>query len=214
MIARRAHHPAGQRRRPPARRGRGGNCWPTLSRRLPDVGFAARRRRTGMRGAVPAQHRRHRPALPTPSAPACPPTNFAGHRGVPVGAIGREDDPASTLGLRRADLKSRPSPVRYAGAVVAVLTHQTALASTRKSSPLERACLDCATDLAHMISRQVPNVGDLAMSRSSPASATGSSASTRTASSSSPARTRCRPTHRMGLTSELEATTSSRSPGR
>jgi two-component system, sensor histidine kinase PdtaS len=59
-------------------------------------------------------------------------------------------------------------PVRYKDEVVAVLTHQTALAS-RKVSPLEAAYLDCAGDLLHMLSEGTfPNVGDLAMSRSSP----------------------------------------------
>jgi two-component system, sensor histidine kinase PdtaS len=59
-------------------------------------------------------------------------------------------------------------PVRYNDAVVAVLTHQTALAA-RKASPLESAYLDCAGDLLLMLSEGTfPNVGDLAMSRSSP----------------------------------------------
>lgn len=59
-------------------------------------------------------------------------------------------------------------PVRYKNGVVAVLTHQTALAS-RKASPLESAYLDCAGDLLHMLSEGTfPNVGDIAMSRSSP----------------------------------------------
>ncbi|KUI19160.1 ATPase [Mycobacterium sp. GA-1285] len=59
-------------------------------------------------------------------------------------------------------------PVRYKDEVVAVLTHQTALAS-RKASPLESAYLDCAGDLLHMLSEGTfPNVGDIAMSRSSP----------------------------------------------
>ncbi|HET6734390.1 sensor histidine kinase [Mycobacterium sp.] len=59
-------------------------------------------------------------------------------------------------------------PVRYNNEVVAVLTHQTALAS-RKASPLENAYLDCARDLLLMLSEGTfPNVGDLAMSRSSP----------------------------------------------
>ena len=53
-------------------------------------------------------------------------------------------------------------PVRYDNQVVAVLTHQTALAA-RKASPLERAYLDCAGDLLHMLSEGTfPNVGDLA----------------------------------------------------
>jgi two-component sensor histidine kinase len=51
---------------------------------------------------------------------------------------------------------------------VAVLTHQTALGA-RKASPLETAYLDCAADLLHMLSEGTfPNVGDVAMSRSSP----------------------------------------------
>ena len=59
-------------------------------------------------------------------------------------------------------------PVRYDNHVVAVLTHQTAFAA-RKASPLERAYLDCAGDLLHMLSEGTfPNVGDLPISRSSP----------------------------------------------
>jgi two-component system, sensor histidine kinase PdtaS len=51
---------------------------------------------------------------------------------------------------------------------VAVLTHQ-AQADRRKASPLERAYLDCARDLLHMLAEGTfPNVGDAAMSRSSP----------------------------------------------
>ncbi len=85
------------------------------------------------------------------------------------GAIGSEADPGRGLSLRRTDLKVEAVPVRYGNQVVAVLTHQTALASTRESSPLERAYLDCAGDLVHMLSEGTfPNVGDLAMSRSSP----------------------------------------------
>ncbi|HNM85081.1 MAG TPA: histidine kinase N-terminal domain-containing protein [Mycobacterium sp.] len=121
------------------------------------------------------------------------------------GAIGREDDPASTLGLRRADLKIEAVPVRYAGAVVAVLTHQTALASTRKSSPLERAYLDCATDLAHMISAgRFPNVGDLAMSRSSPRVGDGFIRLDANGVIVFASPNAVSAYHRMGLTSELE----------
>jgi len=59
-------------------------------------------------------------------------------------------------------------PVRYGNEVVAVLTYQTALGA-RKASPLETAYLDCAGDLLHMLSEGTfPNVGDVAMSRSSP----------------------------------------------
>ncbi|ORA31622.1 sensor histidine kinase [Mycobacterium aquaticum] len=60
-------------------------------------------------------------------------------------------------------------PVRHRDQVVAVLTHQTALAARRLASPLEGAYLNCAGDLLHMLAEGTfPNVGDLAMSRSSP----------------------------------------------
>ena len=72
------------------------------------------------------------------------------------GAIGRSGEDIEAV------------PVRHDDQVVAVLTHQTAL-SGRKSSPLEIAYLDCAADLMQMLSEGTfPNVGDLAMSRSSP----------------------------------------------
>ncbi len=86
------------------------------------------------------------------------------------GAIGR----AATVEPQR-DSAERPAPsveavpVRYGERVVAVLTHQTALEAHRKSSPLETAYIDCAADLMHMLSEGTfPNVGDVAMSRSSP----------------------------------------------
>ncbi|EHB58665.1 signal transduction histidine kinase [Mycolicibacterium rhodesiae JS60] len=82
------------------------------------------------------------------------------------GAIGRGDsDPK----LRETDIDVEAVPVRYSNHVVAVLTHQTALAERRTSSPLERAYLDCAGNLLHMLTEGTfPNVGDLALSRSSP----------------------------------------------
>jgi two-component system, sensor histidine kinase PdtaS len=62
------------------------------------------------------------------------------------------------------------SPVRYGGHVVAVLTqHHNASAARRKSSDLETAYRECATDLVHMLSEGTfPDVGDVAMSRSTP----------------------------------------------
>lgn len=60
-------------------------------------------------------------------------------------------------------------PVRHADRVVAVLTHQTALAPGRKTSRLETAYLRCARDLVQMLSEGTfPDVDDLALSRSSP----------------------------------------------
>ncbi len=68
----------------------------------------------------------------------------------------------------RPSLNVEAVPVRYNNNVVAVLTHQTALAA-RNASPLESAYLDCAGDLLLMLSEGTfPNVGDVAMSRSSP----------------------------------------------
>ncbi len=121
------------------------------------------------------------------------------------GAIKREEDPHTRLGLRRADLKVEAVPVRYDAAVVAVLTHQTALASTRESSPLERAYLDCAGDLAHMISEgRFPNVGDLAMSRSSPRVGDGFIRLDENGVIVFASPNALSAYHRMGLTSELE----------
>ena len=82
------------------------------------------------------------------------------------GAIGRGD---TDLTLREPGNNIEAVPVRYDNQVVAVLTHQTALAERRTSSPLERAYMDCAGNLLHMLSEGTfPNVGDLALSRSSP----------------------------------------------
>src|SRR5689334_2739721 len=81
----------------------------------------------------------------------------------------RQDSPNSNSAAKvAAGLKVEAVPVRYRNDVVAVLTHQTALAA-RNASPLEVAYLDCAGDLLLMLSEATfPNVGDLAMSRSSP----------------------------------------------
>src|SRR6478752_1027265 len=61
-----------------------------------------------------------------------------------------EDVPEPSPAAQRTDLNVEAVPVRHANSVVAVLTHQTALADLRTSSPLERAYLDCAGDLVHM----------------------------------------------------------------
>ncbi len=60
-------------------------------------------------------------------------------------------------------------PVRYRGEVVALLTHQSAGGGRGSSSRLEKAYLDCAEQLRKMLSEGTfPNVGDLAIPRSSP----------------------------------------------
>ncbi len=85
------------------------------------------------------------------------------------GAIGQESVGGQQDSQEDGGLNVEAVPVRYDNQVVAVLTHQTALAARRKASPLESAYLDCAGDLLHMLSEGTfPNVGDLAMSRSSP----------------------------------------------
>jgi two-component system, sensor histidine kinase PdtaS len=95
-------------------------------------------------------------------------------------------------------------PVRYKNEVVAVLTHQTALAS-RKASPLEAAYLDCAGDLLHMLSEGTfPNVGDLAMSRSSPRVGDGFIRLDETGVVTFASPNAISAYHRMGLAAELE----------
>ena len=85
------------------------------------------------------------------------------------GMIGRESEEGQPDSADDDDISVEAVPVRYDNHVVAVLTHQTAFAA-RKASPLERAYLDCAGDLLHMLSEGTfPNVGDLSISRSSPA---------------------------------------------
>ncbi|MFG1930600.1 sensor histidine kinase [Mycobacterium sp. NPDC048908] len=91
------------------------------------------------------------------------------------GTIGRGNDAAqqdssnsNSAAKVAAGLKVEAVPVRYNNNVVAVLTHQTSLGA-RNASPLESAYLDCAGDLLLMLAEGTfPNVGDLAMSRSSP----------------------------------------------
>src|SRR3954464_1030853 len=117
------------------------------------------------------------------------------------GTIGRQN----TAGQQDSQgLNVEAVPVRYNNEVVAVLTHQTALAA-RKASPLESAYLDCAGDLLLMLSEGTfPNVGDLAMSRSSPRVGDGfirlEGAGVVTFASPNPISAY----HRMGLGAELE----------
>ena len=89
---------------------------------------------------------------PTPSAPSSP---RGGCRWLTSaftsGAIGRGGGDPS---LREPGLNVEAVPVRHGNQVVAVLTHQTALAERRTSSPLEKAYLDCAGNLLHMVVRR------------------------------------------------------------
>src|ERR1700747_1810382 len=74
---------------------------------------------------------------------------------------------SGTIGETDADVEA--VPVRLDATVVAVLSHQTAVAARHQLSPLEGAYLDCAHDLQQMLAEgRFPNVGDLPVSRSSP----------------------------------------------
>ena len=96
-------------------------------------------------------------------------------------------------------------PVRHGSRVVAVLTHQTSLAP-RQSSPLETAYVDCAGDLLHMLSEGTfPNVGDLAMSRSSPRVGDGFIRLDETGLVTYASPNAISAYHRMGLAAELES---------
>ncbi len=119
-----------------------------------------------------------------------------------TGVIGRQ----SYSGVGEAEgLNVEAVPVRYDNNVVAVLTHQTAAAARRKSSPLEIAYLDCANDMVQMLSEGTfPNVGDLAMSRSSPRVGDGFIRLDVDGNVVFASPNALSAYHRMGLTSELE----------
>jgi two-component sensor histidine kinase len=118
---------------------------------------------------------------------------------------GQEDSPKPDVAAVAAPgLNVEAVPVRYKDEVVAVLTHQTALAS-RNASPLEIAYLDCAGDLLLMLSEGTfPNVGDLAMSRSSPRVGDGFIRLDESGGVVFASPNAISAYHRMGLTSELE----------
>jgi two-component system, sensor histidine kinase PdtaS len=121
------------------------------------------------------------------------------------GAIGRESDAGPGSAEAASMLNVEAVPVRYGDQVVAVLTHQTALAAQRKASPLEIAYLDCASDLVQMLSEGTfPNVGDIAMSRSSPRVGDGFIRLDVAGDVVFASPNALSAYHRMGLTSELE----------
>jgi two-component sensor histidine kinase len=121
------------------------------------------------------------------------------------GHIGRESDAGQVNPDEATWLNVEAVPVREGSQVVAVLTHQTALADQRKASPLERAYLDCAGDLLHMLSEGTfPNVGDLAMSRSSPRVGDGFIRLSDDGGISFASPNAISAYHRMGLNAELE----------
>ena len=121
------------------------------------------------------------------------------------GAIGRESTAGQQYSWQQTGLNVEAVPVRYGERVVAVLTHQTARAAAHKSSPLELAYLDCAANLVRMLSEGTfPNVGDVAMSRSTPRAGDGFIRLDVNGIVSYASPNAISAYHRMGLTSELE----------
>jgi two-component system, sensor histidine kinase PdtaS len=121
------------------------------------------------------------------------------------GTIGLESDAGQQYSWQQTGLNIEAVPVRHGDMVVAVLTHQKAVGDTHKSSPLETAYIDCAADLVTMLSEGTfPNVGDLAMSRSSPRAGDGFIRLDVNGVVSYASPNALSAYHRMGLTSELE----------
>src|ERR1700722_18624919 len=121
------------------------------------------------------------------------------------GDIGLGRDAGQQYSWQQTGVNVEAVPVRYDDSVVAVLTHQTAVADNPKSSPLETAYVDCAGDLVHMLSEGTfPNVGDVAMSRSSPRAGDGFIRLDVNGVVSYASPNALSAYHRMGLTSELE----------
>src|ERR1700748_2745434 len=121
------------------------------------------------------------------------------------GAISLERAAGQQYSWQQTGVNIEAVPVRYDDSVVAVLTHKTAVADAPKSSPLETAYLDCAGDLVHMLSEGTfPNVGDVAMSRSSPRVGDGFIRLDVGGAVSYASPNALSAYHRMGLTSELE----------
>ncbi|GBE65630.1 sensor histidine kinase [Mycobacterium sp. MFM001] len=121
------------------------------------------------------------------------------------GAIQRGNVAVQDDSRLQTGLNVEAVPVRYGERVVAVLSHQTAVATDRQISPLETAYRDCAADLVHMLSEGTfPNVGDVAMSRSSPRAGDGFIRLDVNGVVSYASPNALSAYHRMGLTSELE----------
>src|ERR1700759_4747701 len=121
------------------------------------------------------------------------------------GTIGLESDAGQSYSWQQTGVNIEAVPVGHRTMVAAVLTHRKARADTHKSSPVEIAYIDCAADLVTMLSEGTfPNVGDLAMSRSSPRAGDGFirlDVNGVVSYASPNALSAC---HRMGLTSEVE----------
>src|SRR6201988_1581407 len=121
------------------------------------------------------------------------------------GTIGLESDAGQQYSWQQTGLNIEAVPVRHGDRVVAVLTHQKAVGDTHKSSPLETAYIDCAADLVTLLSEGTfPNVGDVALSRSSPRAGDGFIRLDVNGVVSYASPNALSAYHRMGLTSELE----------
>jgi len=122
-----------------------------------------------------------------------------------TGRIRQAGEAVPAAAWRPAAMSVEAIPVRHGRQVVAVLTHQAAVAEQRGSSPLETAYLGCAKNLAQMLAEGTfPNVADTTVSRSSPRVGDGFihlavEGSVRYASPNA-----LSAYHRMGLASELE----------
>ncbi|HQC78101.1 MAG TPA: sensor histidine kinase [Mycobacterium sp.] len=96
-------------------------------------------------------------------------------------------------------------PVRHQGQEVALLTHQTGRDGRRTSSRLEKAYLDCAGHLLHMVSEgSFPDTGELALARSSPRVGDGFIRLDVDGTVTYASPNALSAYHRMGLSSELE----------
>ena len=199
--------PARQRRRPPARRGRGvAAARRPVVRRLPDVG-APRRRRAGVRRAGPAEHRadgaagrrrRHRSTTADEMPVGRPPRSSPAH-------IGRESD-AGQADSRRplAQRRGRPRPPRQRRGRRADPSDRAgrpAQGQPAGDAPIWTARATCCTCCP-----KAPSPTSATWRCRGPArgSATGSSGSTSTGGVVFASPNAISAYHRMGLTAELE----------
>jgi two-component system, sensor histidine kinase PdtaS len=122
------------------------------------------------------------------------------------GAVGRETVADQQHSWQLPGPHVTASPVRYGDQVVAVLTqHQTAVAADRTSGQLEKAYRQCAEELVHMLAEGTfPDVGDVAMSRSTPRAGDGFIRLDVNGVVAYASPNALSAYHRMGLTTELE----------
>ncbi|AWV47586.1 ATPase [Mycobacterium leprae] len=122
------------------------------------------------------------------------------------GAVQHEDAAGQQYSWLPFGRNVAASPVRYGDQVVAVLTqHQVELAARRRPGNLEIAYLACATDLLHMLAEGTfPDVGDVAVSHSTPRAGDGFIRLDRNGVVAFASPNALSAFHRMGLTAELQ----------